>query len=114
MDTLFVVTGDPRRSPRPAEAIRIAAGVSAWKKVAVSMYLRGPAVWVLSEFVDEMVDADSYVNYLPVLAETGRPVLVEAGVPDLAALGQPTMEFCAISEKEFAALAGASRYVVRF
>lgn len=40
---LFLITGDPRTSPRPAEGIRIATGVSAWRKSAVHLYL-GPAM----------------------------------------------------------------------
>jgi len=30
--TLVMIETDPRTSPRPAEAIRIAAGIGAWKK----------------------------------------------------------------------------------
>ena len=41
---LLIVTTDPRISPRPAEAVRIAAGVGAWQKIDVTLYLRDAAV----------------------------------------------------------------------
>ena len=30
---LFVVTSDPRNTPRPVEALRIAVGTAAWRRV---------------------------------------------------------------------------------
>ena len=36
---LLLVTSDPRTSARPAEAVRIAAGIGAWKKADVTLYL---------------------------------------------------------------------------
>ena len=44
---LFVIDADPRTSGRPAEAIRIAAGVAVWRKVNVSVYLRKAAALIL-------------------------------------------------------------------
>jgi hypothetical protein len=44
---LFIIRGDPRVSHRPAEAIRIAAGVGTWKKTDITVYLHGPAVLAL-------------------------------------------------------------------
>lgn len=62
---LFLLGSDPRSSARPAEAIRVAAGVAAWKKVDVTVYLRGPAVLALGEWLDELRDEDNYSRYLP-------------------------------------------------
>src|SRR5437773_11197995 len=86
---LFVVNSDPRTSPRPAEAIRIAAGVGAWKQVEVSVCLCEAAVLALGEFVDELVDEDNFTRYWPILGESGRPIYVETGAPLLKDLGQP-------------------------
>ena len=111
---LFVITGDPRTSPRPAEAIRIAAGVGVWGKIDITVYLRGPAVLALAEYVDDWVDADHFSRYLPLIAESGRPVYVERDTPELAALGASPIPFQAINDDDLARLSVQSNYLVRF
>lgn len=111
---LIIVTGDPRNSPRPAEAIRIAAGVGAWKKVDITLYLRDAAVLALSEFADELVDEDNFTRYLPIVAEAGRPIYVQKGSPQLAELGEPALKFQEISDDDLAKLAAQSTCVARF
>ncbi len=111
---VIIVSSDPRASARPAEAIRIAAGVGAWKRVDVSLYLRGAAVLALSEFPDELVDADNYLQYLPILGEFGRPVFVQMGSPFFADLGQPALAFQELTDRELAGLTAKSQCVARF
>ena len=111
---LFLVTSDPRVSARPAEAIRIAAGIGTWKKVDITVYLRDAAVLALSEFTDELVDEDNYSRYLPIVAEFGRPVYVQRGAPLLAELGEAPQPFEEIDDTQLALLAARSKYVLRF
>ena len=111
---LFIVGDDPRTSPRPAEAIRIAAGVGTWKKVEVKVYLHGAAVLALTEYPDELVDEDNYTRYFPIIAEWGNSILVQQGAPLLENLGTSALSFQQISDEELAALAAESRYVVNF
>jgi hypothetical protein len=111
---LFLITEDPRASARPAEAVRIAAGVGVWKKVEVTVYLRGAAVLLLGENTEDLVDQENYARYLPVLAEAGRPVYVEKGAPCLAQLGQPALPFEEISDAQLAELAAARDCLLRF
>jgi hypothetical protein len=111
---LFVVNSDPRTSPRPAEAIRIAAGIGAWKRVDITLVLCESAVLALREFPDELVDEDNFSRYLPMLREWGRPVYVETGAPLLEDLGEPPVPFERIGVAQLAALAAASDCVVRF
>jgi len=113
-NVLFIVSGDPRTSPRPAEAIRIAAGVGAWKKANITLYLRDAAVLALSEFADELIDEDNYTRYLPIVGEFGRPVYVQKNAAELADIGESAFKFQEISDDELAALAANSTYVVRF
>ena len=89
--TLVIIETDPRKSPRPAEAIRIAAGIGAWKKTDVTLLLRGPvAGYSLQEYADELVDEDNFTRYLPLVAEQPRPIYLEETFTDLAALeGSP-------------------------
>ena len=59
--TLVIIETDPRTSARPAEAIRIAAGIGAWKKTDVTLLFRGPvAGYSLQEYADELVDEDNF------------------------------------------------------
>jgi len=67
MKALFVIASDPRTSPRPAEAVRIAAGVAAWKKVEVSLYLHGEATRMLEEATGNFVDEEHIERYLPMI-----------------------------------------------
>jgi hypothetical protein len=41
--TLIILSSDPRTSPRVAEAFRLAAGLSVWGQLEVSMLLTGAA-----------------------------------------------------------------------
>jgi sulfur relay (sulfurtransferase) DsrF/TusC family protein len=66
---LFVIVSDPRKSHRPAEAIRIAAGVAAWKKVDVSVYLYGDAARILDDTTGDFVDEEHFTRYLPMLEQ---------------------------------------------
>lgn len=111
---LFVVTGDPRVSGRVAEAIRIAAGIGTWKRVDVIVYLRGPAVLALSEWVDELVDEDNFTHYLPLLRDFGRPVYVQAGAGELADLGESTLPFEEVDDAGLTRLALSADYLMRF
>jgi len=111
---LVVVTSDPQTSGRPAEAIRIAAGVGTWKKAEVSVYLRGPAIRALSEFVDELIDEDNFNRYLPLVGEFGRPVWVQRGAVELQDLGAAPVKFSEIGDTELAALVSQATYVLRF
>ena len=111
---LFLIASDPRVGARPAEAIRVAAGLGAWKKLDITVYLRGPAVRALGEWVDDLRDEDNYTRYLPLLAHGGRPILVEAGAAELSDLGTATAPFREIDDRELARLAAASTSVLRF
>jgi hypothetical protein len=88
--TLVTIKSDPRSSPRPAEAIRIAAGAGSWKKTEISLLLRGPAGYALGEFADDLVDEDNFNRYLPIIAEWGRPIYLADDFRDLDVLqGSP-------------------------
>ena len=111
---LFIITGDPRSSAKPAEAIRIAAGVGTWKKADIYVYLRGPAVLALSEYVDEFVDEDNFSRYFPIVGEFGRPVYVQRSAPLLGEIGDSPLDFEEIDDARLAQLAADCNYVLRF
>lgn len=111
---LIIVTSDPRVSARPAEAVRVAAGVGTWKKVDLTIYLRGPAVLTLNEQTDELVDEENLTRYLPMAAGLGRPIHVERGAPLLSQIGQTPVRFEEMADDQLARLVAQSNYVVRF
>ena len=111
---IFIITSDPRNSPRPAEAFRIAAGVAVWQKAEVSVYLRGAAVQALSEGADELVDEESFTRYLPMMSEFGRLIYVQQGALLLREVGRATLPFEEIDDQKLADLSAGCSYVVRF
>lgn len=111
---LVVIDSDPRLSGRAAEAVRIAAGVGSWRKVDVTLYLRGAAVLALGEYVDGLVDEDNFTRYLPIVGGFGPRIRVQKGCPLLAELGEASLPFEEVSDAELASLAMRSRYVLRF
>lgn len=77
--TLVTISEDPRESHRPAEAIRIAAGIGGWKKTDVDILLWGSATHLLSPYADEYVDGDNYRHYLPIIREWKKPIFLAPG-----------------------------------
>jgi len=93
----------------------VAAGVAAWKKVEVNLYLRGAAVLALDEFTDELVDGDNFQRYLPMVREWGRPTLVQEGAPTTFGLqGGSTVAIREISDAELGRIAAEHDIVMRF
>ena len=90
---LFIVTGDPRSSTRPAEAVRIAAGVSAWQKADITVYLRDTAVLALGESSGVLMEEENYARYWPMLAESGQPIYEQKNASSLAKLGEAAVPF---------------------
>jgi sulfur relay (sulfurtransferase) DsrF/TusC family protein len=111
---LFIVTTDPRTSPRPAEAIRIAAGVGTWKRAEIAVYLRGAAVLALSEYADELIDEDNFVRYLPIIGEWKKPIYVQKGAAEIKQLGEPSLPYDEIDDGVLAGLCADSTTVLRF
>jgi hypothetical protein len=111
---LFVITEDPRSSGRPAEAVRVAAGIGVWKRVDVTVYLRGAAALVLGENTDDLVDEENFARYLPVLREGGRPIYVQKGAISPGQIDQATMPFEEITDAQLAELAASRNCVFRF
>jgi hypothetical protein len=113
---LFIIAEDPRASGRPAEAVRLAAGVSVWKKVEVALYLRGPAVLLLGENIEDLglVDAENDARCFALLREERVPIYAQQGAPGLARLGQAAVPFEEISDARLAEIAAARNSVLHF
>jgi sulfur relay (sulfurtransferase) DsrF/TusC family protein len=111
---ILIVSSDPRRSGRVAEAVRIAAGVGVWQKVEATLYLRDEAVRALGESSENLVDEDDFPRYWPILAKAGPPVFVQQNAPALRQLDTPALAFTEISDQQLAELAAKQDCVLRF
>ena len=77
---LVIISEDPRLSHRANEAMRIALGVVAGEN-PVRIVLTGPAVHVLDEDTDDLVDGDDIAKFRAALKKLGVPFQVEQGGP---------------------------------
>lgn len=111
---VFIVDSDPRSSHRPAEAVRVAAGIGTWKKAHVRLVLRGEAVRALGEWVDDLKDEDNFTRYLPIIRDWGHPVYVEPDAPALADLGEASTPFAPLDTAGLARLCASATSVLRF
>ena len=110
---LVIVSEDPRVSHRANEAIRIALGVVAGEN-PVQVVLSGPAVHLLDEDTDELVDGDDIAKFRAALKKLGIPFHVEGttlpSTPDWNVEGHPVVT---VSAGEIAAfVAQASRFLI--
>lgn len=111
---LVVISEDPRASHRANEAMRIALGIVAGEN-EVTVVLTGPAVHLLDEDTDDLVDGDDIAKFRASLKKLGIPFHVEAsavpqGRPGWNAEGHPVIP---VAADEVAALARrARRYLV--
>jgi hypothetical protein len=111
---LVLITDDPRASPRAAEALRIALGLVAGE-ASLTLALGGPAVHLLDEDTDALVDGDEVARHRAALARLGVAVHLERGArpaePGWNPDGQPVVE---IGPAELGALAAGTDRVLVF
>jgi hypothetical protein len=110
---LFIIESDPRACGRPAEAVRIAAGIAAGKRIAASIYLRGLAVWALGNS-DDNVDGDLLERFLPELINASGSIRVQAGEPLLDRLPPSRLPFAEMTDRELALWVAQHHHVATF
>jgi hypothetical protein len=71
---LVLIGADPHESDRAAEAIRVAAGIGAWKKVRVNVCLHGPAVACVTEPPENLESGELIAEHLPSILEHGGQI----------------------------------------
>jgi len=111
--TLVVISEDPRVTHRANEAMRIALGVVAGEN-EVHIVLTGPAVHLLDEDTDDLVDGDDIAKYRASLKKLGVPFHVECSAlpsdPGWNADGHPVVPIT--TEAIAAFVSRASRFIV--
>ena len=111
---LIIVSADPRASHRPAEAVRIAAGVGVWQKADMALYLRGEAVLALGDPEEGLIDEENFNQCWPMLVEAGQRIYVQENAPALKKIVSARAPFMEISDDQLAALAAAQACVLHF
>jgi hypothetical protein len=111
---LLVLDGDPRTSPRPAEGLRVAAGLAAWLNTGLWLYLHGPAVALLDDEAYEWVGGSEVPRWLDQIAAPGHPVLVDGEAPELAAIRRSGVPHRRLTCTELGSLAAGAKYTLRF
>jgi DsrE/DsrF-like family len=110
---LVVISEDPRVSHRANEAMRIALGVVAGEN-EVTVVLTGPAVHLLDDDTDDLVDGDDIAKFRAALQKLGIPFHVAAETIPAAAEwnadGHPVIPVTADAIAELAR--HARRYLV--
>jgi hypothetical protein len=110
-NVLIVVTADPHTSGRAAEAVRIAAGIGGWEKVAVKVCLCGKARHLLLDGAEDYVNGEIFTAYLPVLLE-GEPKVF--ALADEAFTGFSGGKVQTVTVSQLAALGREADSVLRF
>ena len=102
---LVLISEDPRVSHRANEAMRIALGVVAGEN-PVRIVLTGPAVHLLDDDTDDLVDGDDIAKFRAALKKLGIPFHVEAtAVPSGAGWNAEGHPLIPSTAAEIAALA---------
>lgn len=111
--TLVIISEDPRLSHRANEAMRIALGVVAGEN-EVRIVLTGPAVHLLDEDTDDLVDGDDIVRYRASLKKLGIPFHVDrSALPAEPGWNADRHEVIPTDPEGIAALVSwASRFIV--
>jgi hypothetical protein len=110
---LVLVTGDPMKTARPGEAIRMALGLGSGTH-RVSVVLRGPAAALLFPEAEESACADEVEKYLPSLAEALDPgFYVERSALEGRDLAESEFRIVPVDPPDIAKLmARADRFVI--
>ncbi len=111
---VVLISEDPRASHRANEAMRIGLGIVAGENEVVFV-LRGPAVELLAEDTDELVDGDDIAKFRANLKALGVPFHVEQGaVPSDASWNADGHPVIPVTRDEVAALVQRGRRFLVF
>ena len=111
---VVLISEDPRASHRANEAMRIGLGIVAGENEVVFV-LRGPAVELLAEDTDELVDGDDIARFRANLKALGVPFHIEAGgVPTDPTWNAEHHRIVPVTREEIARLVGRGRRVLVF
>ncbi len=109
---LIVISTDPRASHRPAEAVRVAAGLAALGELSIEVCFSQAGALILSQPASALVDGDIIQQSLPLLAKHAANIWAETGDPFLK--GEKQIDYQRIGLDALAKIAGRQSRVIRF
>jgi predicted peroxiredoxin len=110
--TLVLISEDPRVSHRANEAMRIALGIVAGEN-DVRIVLTGPAVHLLDDETDDLVDGDDIAKFRAALRKLGVPFHIEGASAPAADWNRDGHPVVPVTTSEIAAmLSRATRFLV--
>ncbi len=108
----FIIRSDPRRSHRPAEAVRIALGLGG-SEHPIQILLLGEAAQILTVELEGLKEGEALERYLGTLSEWKTPFYIEKGHALDDEVDRERFNVREVSEKEQAdLLAFAERVLV--
>ena len=109
---LIIIATDPRESHRPAEAVRVAAGLAALGSLPIEVCFCQSATLLLGKTSFRFVDEEILKQHLPLLSKYARRIMAESGDPFLSQEAQVPYERIGLTE--LSALAAQHEQVIRF
>ena len=110
---VFLIRSNPCNSHRPAEAIRIAAGLGIGKN-PIKIVFSGESPRILSFDEEDLIDIDIIEKFLPILQEWGIPLYVDKSSLALIDLKSSTYDFSIIEPEDTSELLAGGHYVFVF
>lgn len=110
---VFLIRSNPCESHRPAEAIRIAAGLGIGQN-PIKILLSGEAPRILSSEEEDLVDLEIIEKFLPLIGEMGIPFYADRDSPGQAALKNSLYSFRTIGAEESSELLAGGHCVLVF
>jgi len=111
---LIIIDSDPRTSPRPAEAMRVAGGMGVWEQVQVNVVLRHAASWVCAPDTSELKGAQMFKQFIGMVRESGGEVFVQADVETMQVLHGDMLMKRNLKDKKLVELAAGADLLLRF
>jgi hypothetical protein len=114
LPVLVLIADDPRASHRAFEAMRIGIGIVAGEN-AVTFVLAGPAVHLLDDDTDALVDGDDIARFRANLRQLGIPFHVAAdAVPPDADWNADRHPIVSVTAADIAELVRGARRLIVF
>lgn len=86
---IFLIRSNPCESHKPAEAIRIAAGLGTGKNF-IKMIFSGESPRILSPDEEDLIDIEIIEKFLPLLKEWNIPLYVDkSSIADIELINSP-------------------------
>lgn len=114
MTLLFIIDSDPQGSHKPAEAVRIAAGIGTWERLTLRLFLKNSAAKILNETAVDLVDQEHFGQYLPLLEESGHTIYVDRAGTEWIDSPRTLASFNEAGDGDLVKLSSEATYLLHF